>query len=97
MRASSACLKIDIFCTLNEIHGQPSNGSPTTINDRLIRTLRVTVTVCVITELIPSVIVQYNCGEPLAMLVANPMISAARSAVTTNPIAASHDWPFTMR
>ncbi|MBB6256104.1 hypothetical protein FHT05_000651 [Xanthomonas arboricola] len=50
-----------------------------------------------ITELIPSVIVQYNCGEPLAMLVANPMISAARSAVTTNPIAASHDWPITMR
>ncbi|CAE6759424.1 hypothetical protein XAC301_18730 [Xanthomonas arboricola pv. corylina] len=31
------------------------------------------------------------------MLVANPMISAARSAVTNNPIAASHDWPITMR
>lgn len=31
------------------------------------------------------------------MLVANPMIGAARSAVTTNPIAASRDWPITMR
>lgn len=30
--ASSARLKIDIFCTLNDIHEQPSNGSPTTIN-----------------------------------------------------------------
>ncbi|SUZ37770.1 hypothetical protein CPBF1521_37050 [Xanthomonas arboricola pv. juglandis] len=39
----------------------------------------------------------YSCGEPLAMLVANPMISDARSAVTTNPIAASRDWPVTMR
>ncbi|SOU06837.1 hypothetical protein LMG19144_01884 [Xanthomonas arboricola pv. fragariae] len=31
------------------------------------------------------------------MLVANPMISATRSAVTTNTIAVSHDWPITMR
>ncbi|CAD0322536.1 hypothetical protein SM19410_14940 [Xanthomonas hortorum pv. gardneri] len=31
------------------------------------------------------------------MLVARPMISAARNAVTTKPMAASRDWPVTMR
>ncbi|MCD0247878.1 hypothetical protein JWH05_18860 [Xanthomonas melonis] len=39
------------------------------------------VTVLVIAALIPSVSVEYKRPEPCAMLVANPMISAARSAV----------------
>ncbi len=49
------------------------------------------VTVLVIAWLTPSVSVQYKRAEPCAMLVATPMISAARSAVTTKPIAASRD------